>query len=406
MERLDKKEINLNPILLPEHQHRYLWASNYCYGNVLDVGCGTGYGSKIVSKIGRVKSYTGIDYSKKTILQAHQHYGAQERIFKVGSAYKIPFSSNNFDTVICIETLEHLNNPDAALKEIWRTLKKDGIFIGTIPTKEFDIKSRNVYGPNPHHKTQFSEKILQRLLSKYFRFSKISNSSLEIFSYIRNDLDSKNPNVLGHFKNSKLEPLGSYLFLASNLNIPKQSQDKINHAYHAISLVEYDELIRKSIKSQAKLINSRDNTINSQAKRIDERDKTVNSQAKRIDEKDKTVKSQAKRIDERDKTVNSQAKRIDEKDKTVKSQAKRIDEKDKTVKSQAKRIDEKDKTVKSQAKLIDEKDKTLKSQAKRIDERDKTVKSQAKLIDERDSYIRELEKKFNEIIKSSQANLK
>ncbi len=41
-------------------------------------------------------------------------------------AEKLPFSSNSLDAALCIAVLEHVNNPEKVLGEIYRTLKPEG----------------------------------------------------------------------------------------------------------------------------------------------------------------------------------------------------------------------------------------------------------------------------------------
>lgn len=50
-----------------------------------------------------------------------------------GSAYKIPRENECFDTVLCTAVLEHLEEPDKAIAESNRVLKKGGIAIYTVP---------------------------------------------------------------------------------------------------------------------------------------------------------------------------------------------------------------------------------------------------------------------------------
>lgn len=44
----------------------------------------------------------------------------------VSSAYDIPVEDNSFDAAICIQVLEHLDNPDDAIREFHRILKPGG----------------------------------------------------------------------------------------------------------------------------------------------------------------------------------------------------------------------------------------------------------------------------------------
>ncbi|MFA5349137.1 MAG: class I SAM-dependent methyltransferase [Candidatus Paceibacterota bacterium] len=66
-----------------------------------------------------------------------------------GSIDKMPFNDNKFDTVFCIEVLEHLDEAVLrnGLKEIFRVLDKNGKFILTVPFDE-DLKMFTVTCPN------------------------------------------------------------------------------------------------------------------------------------------------------------------------------------------------------------------------------------------------------------------
>ena len=51
----------------------------------------------------------------------------------VGSVYELPFNDNEFDTVLCLSVLEHLEDPAKALLEIRRVLKLEGKIIISVP---------------------------------------------------------------------------------------------------------------------------------------------------------------------------------------------------------------------------------------------------------------------------------
>ena len=51
----------------------------------------------------------------------------------VGNIYRLPFSDNEIDTVICDQVLEHLDNIPNALKEMNRVLKVGGLIYVAVP---------------------------------------------------------------------------------------------------------------------------------------------------------------------------------------------------------------------------------------------------------------------------------
>ena len=51
----------------------------------------------------------------------------------IASAFNLPFKDKTFDVVICTEVFEHLKYPLIASNEIYRVLKKKGVFIGSAP---------------------------------------------------------------------------------------------------------------------------------------------------------------------------------------------------------------------------------------------------------------------------------
>ena len=50
-----------------------------------------------------------------------------------GTAYKIPADDESFDSAICTAVLEHLEEPESALRECFRVLKPDGYAIYSVP---------------------------------------------------------------------------------------------------------------------------------------------------------------------------------------------------------------------------------------------------------------------------------
>ncbi len=114
------------------HIERYRLARQLCHGNVIDIGCGCGYGTYLISKNPDVKRAIGIDPDPHMqAIQADYHYKSD----------KIGFISDNFtakscahfkpDVAVLIEILEHIINPDEMINLCYNLGIKQ--IIATVP---------------------------------------------------------------------------------------------------------------------------------------------------------------------------------------------------------------------------------------------------------------------------------
>lgn len=94
---------------------------------ILDAGCGNGNLIAHLSQFGQV---TGIDASKEAVdfcQKEHSAYVQQALI------QKTPFSDNAFDFILCVDTIEHIEDDFGAMRELYRILKTGGFLIITVP---------------------------------------------------------------------------------------------------------------------------------------------------------------------------------------------------------------------------------------------------------------------------------
>jgi ubiquinone/menaquinone biosynthesis C-methylase UbiE len=118
-----------------EHLHRYGLALELARGkNVLDIACGEGYGSNLLSDCAR--NVTGVDIDSDTITTARGKYQKANLSFLIGSAADIPLPDGSVDIVISFETLEHHPYHVEMFKEVKRVLVKDGLFFISTPDKK------------------------------------------------------------------------------------------------------------------------------------------------------------------------------------------------------------------------------------------------------------------------------
>lgn len=99
------------------------WASKYLTGHLIDIGCGTKPYKDMLAPY--VTSHVGIDHPDSL----HE----KSNVDKVGTAYQIPADDASFDSAICSAVLEHLEEPEQALRECHRVLKPGGVAIYSIP---------------------------------------------------------------------------------------------------------------------------------------------------------------------------------------------------------------------------------------------------------------------------------
>ncbi len=97
--------------------------------NVLDVGCGIGGSSRILSKAYGF-NVTGVTISPKQVKRAKELTPPDLNAkFMVGDAMNLPFSDASFDVVWCIEAGPHMSNKRKFAQELLRVLKPNGILV-------------------------------------------------------------------------------------------------------------------------------------------------------------------------------------------------------------------------------------------------------------------------------------
>ncbi|OQM34442.1 bifunctional 2-polyprenyl-6-hydroxyphenol methylase/3-demethylubiquinol 3-O-methyltransferase UbiG [bacterium endosymbiont of Pedicinus badii] len=101
---------------------------------ILDIGCGGGILSESMAKMGAI--VTGVDISKKSILEAQKHameYGLDIKYIN-SDIYKYKnFCKKKYDIVTCMEMLEHVKNPKSIVRICSKLVKKNGsVFFSTI----------------------------------------------------------------------------------------------------------------------------------------------------------------------------------------------------------------------------------------------------------------------------------
>jgi len=108
---------------------------------ICDIACGSGQQSIKLAKRG-CKVY-GIDLNSKAIKTAKLIAKGYDCDFQVGNANRLPYNSNYFDKVVSVCALEHFENDEKALEEMYRVLKSNGVLVLTVDSFTYKgIKDR------------------------------------------------------------------------------------------------------------------------------------------------------------------------------------------------------------------------------------------------------------------------
>jgi len=119
------------------HLSRYVFASSFCQGKeVLEAGCGVGYGSSFLLAKG-AKKITGIDISDKAIGIAKHFYSKPNLELICADMQDIPFENSSFDVIISFGALDHVSDAKVAVREFKRLLRERGTLITSVMNREF-----------------------------------------------------------------------------------------------------------------------------------------------------------------------------------------------------------------------------------------------------------------------------
>ncbi len=127
--------------------HKWFWFGRLLkklsyrpYQNILEIGSGVGITSQLLAEKYPTARIVATDFDEDSIEIAKQKRYSTSLSFQQADATKLSFPNNHFDAAFSILTLHHINDFEAAISELSRTVKKDGdIFIMDIPSASFNF---------------------------------------------------------------------------------------------------------------------------------------------------------------------------------------------------------------------------------------------------------------------------
>ena len=152
VERLTLEAAQADTMIACEHRHRYELAAQLCAGKrVLDLCCGSGYGTAILAA--HAREVVGVDNDAATVETAVQTIGREVSNVGFELAEAIAFLggdiAGSFDVAVCFEGLEHLHGLGKAL-ELLRGHADRGLrIVASVPN------DKALQAENPFHVTEF-----------------------------------------------------------------------------------------------------------------------------------------------------------------------------------------------------------------------------------------------------------
>lgn len=141
------------------------------FDTVLDLGCGDGFGCRIISP--HASKVIGLDINKKLIQVNNKKNKHKNILYVNGNVCSLTYSNKSFDVVTGIEIIEHIlpKNVNAFISEVKRVLKPNGVFICSTPQN-----STGSIPVVPWHKKEYSLTEFKAILGSAFLNIKIYGS--------------------------------------------------------------------------------------------------------------------------------------------------------------------------------------------------------------------------------------
>jgi SAM-dependent methyltransferase len=155
-----------------EHLARWRFAAGLVPAKVVvDCACGTGAGSAIFAEAGASQVYA-YDLSERAVEQARQRCAPFPHVVvQQASGLSLPLAGASIDMFVSLETIEHIDDDAAFLREIVRVLTPVGTLICSTPNRSITMPGKVLTDRpwNPFHVREYNQQEFATLLRERFR---------------------------------------------------------------------------------------------------------------------------------------------------------------------------------------------------------------------------------------------
>jgi SAM-dependent methyltransferase len=137
--QIEKERLSPDAFLPPWTRHEHLARYEFCASFVkdrvvIDCACGTGVGSVVYARAGATMVHA-FDISDEALRVAKEKHSHARVVYSKADAGALPLPHACADVYVCLETIEHVKDDRAVLKEAVRVLKRGGMFICSTPNR-------------------------------------------------------------------------------------------------------------------------------------------------------------------------------------------------------------------------------------------------------------------------------
>jgi SAM-dependent methyltransferase len=124
-------------------------------GKVLDLGCGIGHSYELLAP----RESVGVDVAPEIL-------AGQNRETRIADMRALPFADGSFSSVLSVQAIEHVPDPERAIGEARRVLAADGVAIFVTPNRDtFGLPGEII---DPYHFAEFTPAQLRSLCGAQF----------------------------------------------------------------------------------------------------------------------------------------------------------------------------------------------------------------------------------------------
>lgn len=148
-----------------EHGFRYRSVASLAPGRVLDVACGSGLG---FAHLDRAALVVAGDRGAAALDEARRAPSSAKVLLCQLDVTALPFRSDSFDAVTCMETIEHVDLDRALVAELARVVSQEGVVVVSTPNVLVTGDARG-RPRNPFHVREYNAAELEDILHECFR---------------------------------------------------------------------------------------------------------------------------------------------------------------------------------------------------------------------------------------------